>query len=91
MVPKVCDSWLWKPTGTPVAAHWARIAGLAMNCGLFAEHGSWNAGRPVAWPANSSLTEAARKPSPHEPRTSTVSVGCQRRPTFGLVVVPKDV
>src|SRR5690242_2030727 len=33
----------------------------------------------------------ARKPVPYELRRSIVRVGCQRKPTFGFVVVPKSL
>src|SRR5882672_10732185 len=33
----------------------------------------------------------ARNPVPYDPRSSTWRVGCQRRLTFGLVVLPKSL
>ena len=36
-------------------------------------------------------SEGARKPVPHEPRSSNDCIGCQRRLTLGLVVLPKSL
>src|SRR4029079_2857051 len=36
-------------------------------------------------------SDGATKPSPHEPRTKRVLVGCQRRLTFRFVVPPKSL
>ena len=36
-------------------------------------------------------SDGARNPVPHDARTSNERVGCQRRLTFGLVVLPKSL